>query len=262
MLTVIRFALPLIAAGIALGPVAAEDKTPNSLTPKEVADGWLLLFDGGTTFGWAAEPKDGGAKPELSAKDGVLSFKGTAAGLRNTTRFRDFELTGEYRTAGQPGMFGVGFVTDGGKPGATITQALDPKGGGWRPFHAHVGPTKIALSIDNVPFFTGPGHPLVGTRCYEILFRLPETGAGTIELRNVKLRPLAATSLFNGKDLTGWKPFRGDPKRAKSEYEVTPAGELHVRNGPGDLQTEKSFADFVLQLECKTNGKNLNSCVF
>ena len=27
----------------------------NTLTPKEVADGWLLLFDGATTFGWKIE---------------------------------------------------------------------------------------------------------------------------------------------------------------------------------------------------------------
>jgi hypothetical protein len=36
-------------------PVAAEEQAGvNTLTPKEAAEGWLLLFDGATTFGWQA----------------------------------------------------------------------------------------------------------------------------------------------------------------------------------------------------------------
>jgi hypothetical protein len=59
----------LHAACVALAvtsPVFAQEKDkpkPNTLTPKEIADGWVLLFDGETTFGWkidgAAEVKDG-----------------------------------------------------------------------------------------------------------------------------------------------------------------------------------------------------------
>ena len=35
-------------------PASADDKQPkpNTLTAKEIADGWILLFDGETTFGW------------------------------------------------------------------------------------------------------------------------------------------------------------------------------------------------------------------
>src|SRR5437660_10964968 len=34
-------------------PAAAQDKAkPNTLTPKEIADGWILLFDGETSIGW------------------------------------------------------------------------------------------------------------------------------------------------------------------------------------------------------------------
>ena len=47
-----------------------------------------------------------------------------------------------------------------------------------------------------------------------------------------------------------------------TKFDVTAAGELSAKNGPGDLQTEKQFDNFVLQLECKTNGKFLNSGVF
>src|SRR6266702_6833859 len=47
----------LLSAILILGctplPAAAQEKAkPNTLTPKEIADGWILLFDGETTFGW------------------------------------------------------------------------------------------------------------------------------------------------------------------------------------------------------------------
>lgn len=55
----------LLSAAVVLalaGPAAAQPKAAG-LTPQEVADGWLMLFDGETAFGWkvdgAAEVKDG-----------------------------------------------------------------------------------------------------------------------------------------------------------------------------------------------------------
>src|SRR5205085_1383628 len=77
-------------------------------------------------------------------------------------------------------------------------------------------------------------------------------------LRSVKLKPAGLQPIFNGKDLTGWKVF---PNR-KSEFTVSEDGELNVKNGPGDLQTEGQWDDFVLQLECATHGDRLNSGVF
>jgi hypothetical protein len=65
-------------------------------------------------------------------------------------------------------------------------------------------------------------------------------------------------SLFNGKDLTGWKEFPG----RKSKFSVTKEGWLHISNGPGDLQTEGQWDNFILQIDCFTNGPRLNSGVF
>jgi len=53
MRTAVLATLLLLAAVL---PAAAGDKPkPNTLTPKEIADGWILLFDGETTFGWKAD---------------------------------------------------------------------------------------------------------------------------------------------------------------------------------------------------------------
>ena len=82
-----------------------------------------------------------------------------------------------------------------------------------------------------------------------------------MRLQGVKLKPLGLHPLFNGKDLAGWKKFEAEPKRTKSEFTVED-GTIHLKNGPGDLQTEAQFDDFVLQVECRSNGKHLNSGVF
>ena len=72
-----------------------------------------------------------------------------------------------------------------------------------------------------------------------------EAAAGTVEL-------------FNGKNLTGWKTYPDMP----SKFTVTEKGELNVKNGRGQLESVGQYADFVLQLECNSHAKGLNSGVF
>ena len=83
------------------------------------------------------------------------------------------------------------------------------------------------------------------------------SGNGVV-LRDIKLKPLNLKAIFNGKDLTGWKEYPGK----KSKFTVTKEGWLNIKDGPGDLQTEGRWADFVLQLDCISNGQHLNSGVF
>lgn len=78
-----------------------------------------------------------------------------------------------------------------------------------------------------------------------------------VERNGVKLRVADMKPLFNGKDLAGWKVFPGK----KSTFTVVD-GAINIKDGPGDLQTEGKYGDFILQLECKSNGKHLNSGVF
>ena len=84
-----------------------------------------------------------------------------------------------------------------------------------------------------------------------------------LSLRDIKLKPLGAKPIFNGKDLTGWKPV--EPDKHQSKFSVTEAGELSIKNGNGDIQTDETqgqWDDFVLQLDVKSNGEHLNSGVF
>lgn len=219
-------ALPCVAALLlAAVPLrAADEPRPNTLTPKEVADGWILLFDGQSTFGWAVNG-------EVEATDGVLRLGGEKeTTARTTTAFGDAQLRFEYRT-------------QGGK-------------------HAQLRFDGQAVALEDRPvadgayraFTSAPTAKAEATAPVEL--RVP---AGCkLSLRGVKLRPLGLTPIFNGKDLDGWKEFPNRP----AKFSVSDKGELCVQNGPGDLQTTGAWGNFVLQIECISNGKHLNSGVF
>ena len=84
-----------------------------------------------------------------------------------------------------------------------------------------------------------------------------QMNGGKIEFRNVYLKPLGSTPLFDGQTLAGWREVPG----SKSQFEVKD-GTIHVSNGPGFLETEQTADNFVLQFEAITNGDKLNSGVF
>jgi hypothetical protein len=93
-------------------------------------------------------------------------------------------------------------------------------------------------------------------------FPIKVAAGSSVRIRRLAVQPIDLRPLFNGKDLTGWKKFDANPVRAKSEFSVTAEGWIHLKNGPGDLQTVEQFADFILQVDCRTNGPHLNSGVF
>lgn len=178
---------------IALLPTFVHAAEPKSiLTDKQLAEGWVALFDGESSFGWKVSEGVG-------VKEGVLQLAAKAT------------IT-----------FGVALP-----PGKLLAVELTKEG-----------------ETDH------PGGPL--------------QLAALEKPRGIKLllfKPSNTQPIFNGQNLSGWSVFK-DEKREKSKWEVTPKGELHLTNGPGDLQTAGKYADFTLQLEVRTNGKNLNSGVF
>jgi hypothetical protein len=75
-------------------PVAAEEvrARPNTLTPQEVAGGWVLLFDGRTTSGWHSP---NGSK--WTVFRGMLAPQAGKPGLLVTdARFRQFQMKLQY----------------------------------------------------------------------------------------------------------------------------------------------------------------------
>ncbi len=244
-------------------PAARAQATPNTLTPQEVKDGVLLLFDGKTTFGWKV---DGEARVE----NGVLVLGGTkATTAQPTTAFTSFDLTVELRSEGKKQAKFVLTRSLGGGGQAEHATNLDEAGPNaqtdWDTLSLDVRLTddgktdnqKLAYKSTNGNTSGGSssgGNIALGVATLKFVV----TAGQTLRLRNVKLKPLELKSIFNGKDLTGWKEFPGK----KSKFTVNDKGELNIKNGPGDLQTEEKYGNFVLQLECISHGKGLNSGVF
>lgn len=240
--------------------IARADDTPkpNTLTTKEIADGWISLFDGETTFGWKIE---GDGKVE----NGALLIGGGNKDTRaaTTSYFADFDV--EYRYSGQkldqlkvrlngqehapPSISPLPLQTLKGKmevrsTGANHTASFSS---------LSAGPPGLGLGTQAATTFP---REFPGASCTSIEFIVP--AGSELKIRSIRIKPTGLKPIFNGKDLTGWKPIEGK----KSKFDVTPEGELSIIDGNGDIQTTDQWDDFLLQIEVKSNGDHLNSGVF
>ncbi|HEY2910489.1 MAG TPA: DUF1080 domain-containing protein [Gemmataceae bacterium] len=213
-----------------------------ALTPKEIADGWIVLFDGQSKFGWLS-----GGDVKLEA--GVLILSGGKSGqMTSTTPMPlSFELLAEGKWIGSGGSS----IIVGGN-GASLPA------GEWGQFRMTCQPKGIGFSFTYERRDLGGewSKPMggAGGRRYPPFAQATASIGSVAHIRWIKARPLATESLFNGKNLDGWKAFAGDPKLAAAKFAITADGELSVKNGPGGLLTERQFDDFILQFECKTLG--------
>jgi hypothetical protein len=85
---------------------AMSQPASNTLTAKDRADGWRLLFDGKTTSGWRGYRQQ--TLPSgWRAVDGALTRVGQAGDVVTIDEFGDFELTLEWKLApnGNSGVF-------------------------------------------------------------------------------------------------------------------------------------------------------------
>ncbi|MBI2807708.1 MAG: DUF1080 domain-containing protein [Planctomycetes bacterium] len=229
-------------------PCHAQQK-PNTLTPKEIADGWILLFDGETTFGWRHGLLNPNGRLEVS--NGVLQTQFVFS-LTTRAAFPEFELHADYQGQAVSGPK-IALGLRSARNSSTYFQRDLGDVEAWTSVVLHVKPGMIDMRIPKAREYVSklldknalPAH---------IFFYPPPRG---MQLRNVKLHPLNMKPLFNGKDLTGWNIF---PNK-KSKFNVKD-GAIHLKDGPGDLQTLSKYKDFILQLECKSNGKHLNSGIF
>ncbi len=244
------------------------------LTADEVRDGWVQLFDGQTLFGWKANNDVDWHVTE----DGLIEASQGPAGLLNTTvPFQDYEFKCEYwiEKAANSGVF-LRTVETPKDPAAdcyelnmwdaapefktaSLVKRVKPTKEVtgeevWKTLWVKVEGPRITAKFDGeeVLDYTdeSPTRPKTG-------FIGLQKNSGKVRFKNIALKPLGAKPLFNGNDLSGWKTVDG----SKSEFSVVD-GAIQVKNGPGFLQSEGSWSDFVLQFEAKTNGEALNSGVF
>ncbi|MEX1040910.1 MAG: DUF1080 domain-containing protein [Pirellulaceae bacterium] len=262
------FALVVLSAS---GLPAAELDLKHGLTEEQVADGWIALFDGETTFGW-----NKAAKINWSIQDGVLEASEGEIGLLATTaQFADFDLRLEFyaeentnsgifiRTPPKPQSptydcyeINIAPPTNSFPTGSIVgrqkaTPECPPNTWHTMRILAEGDIVTVELNGEEVTRFEDPnylGKGFIGLQHNE----------GLVRFRNVHLKPLNLQSIFNGKDLTHWKEY----PEMESEFSVDDEGHLRAINGPGQLETEESYGNFLFQLQAKTHAKNLNSGVF
>jgi hypothetical protein len=258
-----------------IGPVptgAAAASEANILTEAEIADGWIRLFDGKTLFGWKAANQ-----ADWQVVDGVITASmGEPGLLHTTTQFGNYVLKADFRSieGGNSGVFLRTCPDPPNTPGRYYEFNIADWGTNDWPTGSLVHRKKCKTPHDSTDWqsfeFTADGPDfLVKLDGQEILqytdsrplgrgFVGLQFRRGKIEFRNIKLKPLGTKSIFNGKDLAGWKTY----PELKSVFSVTPEGWLNVKNGKGQLETVDRYADFTLQLEVFVNGRALNSGVF
>jgi hypothetical protein len=264
-----RVTCGLVADRAAVGA----ERVLNELTPAEIAEGWIRLFDGSTMFGWKANND-----VNWQIVDGVIQADQGEPGLLNTTsEFADYELLCDFRLekGGNSGIFlrtlptpkevtkdcyelnmcdshpafPTGSLVGIVKPSEKVTGEEK-----WMTYRVICQGKKIQVWLDGKPIldFTDD-RPEARFRGVIGL----QKNAGKAEYRNIFLRPLSTRPLFNGKDLTGWHLVPG----SKSRFTVADS-EIQVVDGRGFLESDAEFGDFVLQAEAKTNGALLNSGIF
>lgn len=240
----------------------------------QITEGWISLFDGHSLFGWKPN-----SDANWSVKDGAITADANKPGLLLTpVPFADFELKCDFRleAGGNSGIFlrtpfepknpavdcyelnmcdthpafGTASLVGRVKPSEKITG----EDGKWHSFHVVCAGPKVTVAFDGKPALDYEDATEKPLRSGYIGLQM---NGRKIEFRNVFLKPLGLKALFDGKTLDGWKTVPG----SKSTFEVKD-GAIHVENGAGFLETEATFADFVLQGSARTNGDRLNSGVF
>lgn len=259
---------PLLALAVSLSLSAQV----NSLTRKEINDGWLLLFDGETTWGWTPE---GGAKWKV-AGGAIASDGGQYGWLRTNTQFADYVLKLEFQTAsdGNSGVFlrskkGVDAHKTGYELQIFDGHAKFPTGGivdhtpplrkstihadRWHAYEIVVLGSRILVKLDGKKVLD-----YTDKKSASGYIGLQFNPNKPIQFRNIKLRPLGLAPIFNGKNLSGWQTIQPPKAPATPAEWLVKKGQIHVLKGPGQLETKALFDDFVLQLDIRANSTDPN----
>ena len=220
-----------------------------------VAEGqWINLFDGETLYGWNVF-----GNAEWTVKDGAIEcLKGETGFLATTSAFGDFELTLNIKVAGK------------GSAGIAVRASLDghfsETGGAAVSIPAGKSefiPVRIVARGETVEAEVGGEKTTLTAKrpvgCIEIQHQRYHSvnQSPKITVTDVKLRPLGLNPIFNGQNLDGWNILPDH----QSVFSVVD-GALNIKNGNGQIETDRFYKNFLLQLDIFSNGDHLNSGVF
>ena len=243
------------------------------LTPDEIREGWISLFDGRSLFGWDV-PTVTNWHVEGEA---IVADTGEKSLLVTPYELDDFELRCSFHLAagGNSGIFlrtaskATNPATDtyelnicdshpthktGSLVGRFVAENVPVAEGEWHDFRVICEGPRIQVWLDGMSIvdFTDTSNAVRLTGRLGL-----QMNQGRAAYRNVCVRPLKFRPLLNGTDTTGWKIVPG----SKSEFTVKD-GLLHISNGPGFFETDGTFGNFAMKVEARVNGDGLNGGVF
>jgi hypothetical protein len=106
MLFDMKRALAAIVLSLSLAASTVSAQKVNTLTPKEKAQGWRLLFDGQTTDGWRSARGGGFPAVGWAVKDGTITVTetggeeaGNGGDIVTTRTYGNFELSVDFKTS-------------------------------------------------------------------------------------------------------------------------------------------------------------------
>src|SRR5438270_1214189 len=274
------FVLILMIILVLAGPLTGAKEA--ALQSGEAGEGWILLFDGESTFGLL---QDGSS---FRVSDGVLMADGAGpAYIRTTSPFSDFLLKLDFR-AFSTGADAAIFIrtandavptengyqirlgdSDSNWPAGSVVLRKAASGphlmaNQWHTMEISALGDHITVTVDHQKV-TDVKDP--SARAGFIGFKVAK--GGRLEFRDVKLKPAATTSLFNGSDLNGWKTgteqtppakpgkikkmlhMGGGAKGKEADWSVRDHA-IHGEKGPGQLTSGAMYEDYVLQFETRS----------
>ena len=265
----------VLAAAVALAAVASTPPATGAVVPNKR----IVLFNGKDLTNLT--PVGEGSAKTWSAKDGVLSCRGTPVGyIRTDGTYRDYRLHVEWRWPSSEGNSGVLVHCTG--PDKVFPKCLEPQLKSGDAGHIYqIGATfkeAVARKDRFVPRQNPSSeYPLRQWNTYDIVCKddtvtcfvngvfqnhitgasvsggqigLQSEGAG-IQFRNMYIEPIGAmVRLFNGRDLKGLKVVaRGKPDQAKTLFSVV-GGVLRCTGQPfGYIRTEGSYSNYELTVQ-------------
>ena len=277
--SILSMAVPSLALALVVPQNApsTRDYAPHAatgLTATNVENGWISLFDGKTLFGWKPEAN---TNTDWHVKDGAIQANhGDMSLLRTTAQFDDFELKLEFKCSSKTNS-GV-FLRTSPKPKNPSTDCYEiniadttnpfPTGSivgrkeaklanpssQWNLLHATAQANRIKVSINGVNVLDYIDDQPLGKGYIGLQFN-----SGMVAFRNIHLKPLDLTPLID-EEFTYWNR----DQQLESQFTIKREKPLvmNVKGGKGQIETKKTFADFVFQLDCKTQSDGLNSGVF
>ncbi len=257
---------------------------PEALTQADLANGWLNLYDG-SLFGWNTTSIWHNQADILSGPAGVdrkIIYALPMANFEIRFMFRVTQTqTGaafRLRTTADASLADNGFrvpLADGDPSwpsGSIVNKAkstMSLSAGAWHSVSVEAADGRVTVKMDGQQTASAADG---GVKAGYFGFESKQDSG--LELREIHLLPKGMDKIFNGTDLSGWKnvPYEkpasggvfhpvekmfgggGGGKPHSAKWTVN-GGKIVGEKGPGALETNATYQDFVLQIASSAETK-------